>query len=123
MFEDEVASPAGPHGVSLVPFALYLLAWVVLALTSFALLKDDAAVGTVLWSVEYGRVAAAGLALAATGPALSLAVWIVTRAARTPERRTGLLADALLKGGGAALVGTVLWLVALFALDICCRGA
>lgn len=121
MFEDEVAS-AGPRGVSLVPFSLYLLAWVVLAIASFALLKDDAAAGTVLQSVEYGRIAAAGLVLAAAGPALALAVWIVTWAARPPGRRAGLLADALLKGGGAALVGTVLWLVALFALDVCCRG-
>jgi hypothetical protein len=123
MFEDEVASPAGPRGVSLVPFSLYLLAWVVLAISSFVLLKDDAAAGAVLWSVDYGRVAAAGIVLAAMGPALALAVWVVTRAVRPPEHRKGLLADALLKGGAAALVGAVLWLVALFALDMCCRGA
>ncbi|MDI6692034.1 MAG: hypothetical protein QMD76_01795 [Anaerosomatales bacterium] len=123
MFEDDVESPAGLRGVSLVPFSLYLLAWVVLAVASFVVLKDDAAAGSFLWSLDYGRVAAAGLVLAALGPALSVAVWVVARASRPPERRAGLLADALLKGGGAALVGTVLWLVSLFALDVCCRGA
>lgn len=123
MLEDDVASPAGSHGVSIVPFSIYLGAWIVLALTSFVLLKEEATAGSVLWSHDYGRIAAAGLALAIAGPALSLAVWIVARSTRSPEHRRGLLADALLKGGGAALVGTVLWLVALVALDLCRRGA
>lgn len=122
MFEDEIASPAGQRGVSWVPFGLYLLAWVVLALATFALLKDDAAAGSLLWSEDYGRIAAVALVLAALGPATSIAAWVVTRAGRPADARTGLLADALIKGGAAAFVGTALWLVTLLATDMCCRG-
>ncbi len=123
MFEDEVASPAGPRGVSWLPFGIYLLAWVVLAAASFALLKDEAAAGTLLWSADYGRVAAAALVLAVLGPATSIAAWVVTRAGRPADARAGLFADALVKGGAAAFVGTALWLVTLLATDMCCRGA
>lgn len=108
--------------MSWVPFAVYLAAWVVLASASFALLWEEAATASVLWSSDYGLVASAALALAVAGPILSLGAWLVARASRPEEARKGLLADALLKGGVAALVGTVSWLIALFALDLCCRG-
>jgi len=123
VFEDEVASPAGQQGVSWLPFGIYLLAWVVLAVASFALLRDDAAAGALLWSMDYGRIAAGALVLAALGPATSVAVWVVTRASRPEGARAGLFADAIVKGGAAAFVGTALWLVTLLATDMCCRGA
>lgn len=123
MFEDEATSAGGRGGASWLPFGLYLLAWVMLAIATFALLKDDAAVGALLWSADYGRVAAAALVLAALGPATSIAVWVVTRASRPADARAGLLADSLVKGGATAFIGTALWLVTLLATDMCCRGA
>ncbi len=112
--------PAGDavHGVSWVPFSVYLGAWVVLAVATALGLRGAAIAGGALWSPEYAYTVYGGVGLAAFGPVLSLIVWLVTRSRRERGNRAGLLTSALLRGAGAAFLGSILWLVALYVLDL-----
>ncbi len=111
-------APEEPGSVSWVPFSAYLGLWVLLAVATFVVLRVPAASGGALWAPEYGLSVYGGVALTALGPILALVVWLVARAKSEPEHRRGLLVSALLRAAGAAFVGVVLWLIALYALDL-----
>ncbi len=115
--EEPEAEPV--YGVSWVPFSVYFGAWVVLAVATVIGLRGPALAGGPLFLVpEYAYTVWGGAGLAAFGPILALVVWLVTRSRREPGQRTGLLTSALLRGAGAAFLGAVLWLIALYVLDL-----
>ncbi len=116
--ESTGAPEEAPSSVSWVPFSLYLGLWVVLAVATVVLLRTPAAAGGALWAPEYALSVYGGVALVALGPILALVVWLVARAKAEPEHRTGLLTSALLRSAGATFVGVILWLVALYMLDL-----
>lgn len=117
--EPSEAPESGPvHGVSWVPFSVYLGAWVVLAVATAVGLREAAIAGGALWSPEYVYTVYGGVGLAAFGPILSLIVWLVARSRRERGDRAGLLTSALLRGAGAAFLGSILWLVSLYILDL-----
>lgn len=113
-----LAPEAPPRGVSQTPFLLYLALWVVFIVAAATLLFESARTTGVLYSdnYEYAVYAAAGLAL--FGPVLALIVWLFTRARRAKPERRGLFAATMLAGAGVTFVGSVLWLVLLFVLDL-----
>lgn len=112
------APPGESRGVSWVPFSVYLFAWVALAVATVVVLREAAVSGGALWAAEYAYTVFGGIALAVAGPILSLVVWLVARAGRAPGDRKGLLAGSLLLGAGAAFLGTMMWLLALYVLDL-----
>jgi len=116
--EEPEVEPEVVHGVSWVPFSVYLGAWVVLAVATAVGLRGPALSGGALWAPEYVYTVYGGVGLAAFGPVLSLAVWLVARSRRERGDRAGLLTSALLRGAGAAFLGAILWLVALYVLDL-----
>jgi hypothetical protein len=117
--EEIVAAPEEvPASVSWVPFSVYLGLWVVLAVATVVLLRTPAAAGGALWAPEYALSVYGGVALVALGPVLALIVWLFARSKAEPEHRTGLLTSALLRAAGATFIGVVLWLVALYVLDL-----
>lgn len=112
-------APEAPfRGVSQTPFLLYLALWIVFIVAAATILFESARTTGVLYSdrYEYAVYAAAGLAL--LGPFLALIVWLFTRARRTKAERRGLFAASMLAGAGVTFVGSVLWLVLLFVLDL-----
>jgi len=113
----ETQAPAA-GGVSWVPFAVYLLAWIVLATGTVLLLRESAIAGTVLWADRYAYTVYGGVALAILAPIISCVVWVVTRARRQPEQRQGLFVSALLMGASSSFLGASLWLLALYVLDL-----
>lgn len=114
----DVPEPDAVHGVSWVPFSVYLGAWVVLAVATAVGLRGAAIAGGALWSPEYVYTVYGGVGLAAFGPVLSLVVWLIAWSRRGRGDRAGLLTSALLRGAGAAFLGSILWLVALYVLDL-----
>ncbi|MHB1340690.1 MAG: hypothetical protein ACYC77_09975 [Coriobacteriia bacterium] len=116
----EVAPALEPKsgGVSWVPFSVYLLAWVILAVGTVVVLRDAALAGGALWAEEYVYTVYGGIGLAATGPVLAIIVWLFTRTRRSPEDRKGLFVSSLLLGAGMTFLGTILWLVSLYVLDL-----
>lgn len=120
--EPETAPELEPEsktgGVSWVPFSVYLLAWVVLAVGTVVVLRDAALAGGALWAEEYVYTVYGGIGLAAAGPVLALIVWLMTRTRRSAEDREGLFVSSLLLGAGMTFLGTILWLVALYVLDL-----
>jgi hypothetical protein len=111
--------PEAPfRGVSQTPFLLYLALWVVFIVASATLLFESARTTGVLYSDRYVYAVYAAAALALLGPVLALIVWLVTRARRTKDGRRGLFAASMLAGAGVTFVGSVLWLVLLFVLDL-----
>lgn len=117
--ETDVEPEAEPvYGVSWVPFSVYFGAWVVLAVATVIGLRGPALAGGALWAPEYAFTVYGGLGLAAFGPVLALVVWLVTRSRRASGERIGLLTSALLRGAGAAFLGAILWLIALYVLDL-----
>ncbi|TDB38081.1 MAG: hypothetical protein D9V44_08545 [Actinobacteria bacterium] len=114
-----VATPEGvPFSVSWVPFSVYLGLWVVLAVATVVLLRTPAAAGGALWAPEYALSVYGGVVLVALGPVLALVVWLIARSKAEPAHRTGLLTSALLRAAGATFIGVILWLVALYVLDL-----
>lgn len=122
--EPTLAPPALPvpepplRGVSQTPFLLYLALWVVFIVASATLLFESARTTGVLYSDRYEYAVYAAAALAVFGPLLALIVWLFTRARRTKGERRGLFAASMLAGAGVTFVGSVLWLVLLFVLDL-----
>lgn len=118
--EPEAVEPfaeAPAYSVSWVPFSAYLGLWIVFAVATFTVLRANAA-GGVLWIPEYAFSVYGGIVLVVLGPVLGLVVWLFARRGAGPEHRRGLLASALLRAAGATFVGAILWLVALYALDL-----
>lgn len=104
--------------VSWVPFSAYLALWIVLAVATFVVLRTSVAAEGALWVPEYAFSVYGGVALVGLGPVLALGVWLSARSKVEPGHRQGLLSSALLRAAGATFVGVVLWLVALYALDL-----
>lgn len=112
------APEAPPRGVSQTPFLLYLALWVIFIVAAATLLFESARTTGVLYSDNYEYAVYAAGALALLGPVLAFIVWLFTRARRTKAERRGLFAATMLAGAGATFVGSVLWLVLLFVLDL-----
>ncbi|MEL7666896.1 MAG: hypothetical protein AAGU73_01665, partial [Actinomycetota bacterium] len=91
---DATLAEAVGGGVSWVPFAVYLGAWVALSALSAYLLQGATADQPARWLPEYAVLLWAGVGLAATGPVLSLAVWLAARAGCPRGQRRGLFASA-----------------------------
>lgn len=117
-----LAEAAGPGGLSWIPYAIYLGLWVLLAAASVYFLRDASLERPARWFAEYQALVWAGVALAVLGPVLSLAVWLVVRARRSPENRVGLLASAMTRGAVTAFLGALLWLGTLYALELYAAG-
>lgn len=115
---DATLAEAVGGGVSWVPFAVYLGAWVALSALSAYLLQGATADQPARWLPEYAALLWAGVGLAATGPVLSLAVWLAARAGRPRGHRRGLFASAMTRGALAALLGVIIWVATLYILEI-----
>lgn len=115
---DATLAEAVGGGVSWVPFAVYLGAWVALSALSAYLLQGATADQPARWLPEYAALLWAGVGLAATGPVLSLAVWLAARAGRPRGHRRGLFASAMTRGALAALFGVIIWVATLYILEI-----
>lgn len=105
-------------GLTWIPFAVYLGGWIALAGASAYLLADATPQEPARWMPEYPSLVATGLALAVSGPIISLATWLVARTRRPAERRRGLLASALTRGALAAFFGALIWIVTLYLLEV-----
>lgn len=106
------------RGVSQAPFLAYLALWVVYIVASATLLFESARTTGVLYTDRYEYAVYAAAALAALGPIVALSTWIGTRWRRTEDERRGLFAASMLAGAGVTFVGSVMWLVLLFVLDL-----
>lgn len=101
-----------------VPFALYLGAWVVLAAGSVYLLQGAVADTPARWLPWYPTLLWAAVVLTATGPILSLIVWMVARSRRAVDARSGLFTPAMMRGALATVAGVAIWLGALYAIEL-----
>jgi len=99
------------------PFMVYLGAWVVLAAAAVWQLLQLPADQVVYESPTYVMTILGGLIMTATGPLLILAVWLATRANRSPQERHGLLTSALMKGALVTLIGAIIWWASLVIID------
>lgn len=115
---DATLAEAVGGGISWVPFAVYLGAWVALSALSAYLLQGATADQPARWLPEYAVLLWAGVGLAATGPVLSLAVWLAARAGCPRGQRRGLFASAMTRGALAALLGVIIWVATLYILEI-----
>lgn len=109
-------------GLTWVPYALYLGAWIVLSGLSAYLLSPSTQEMPARWLPVYAPLVFSGLALAALGPILSLVVWLVARSRRPADRRRGLLASALTRGALAAFFGVMIWIITLYVLELLAGG-
>lgn len=100
------------------PFAVLLFAWLLLAGASVYLLADASAELPARFHPEYRWLVLSGLALAVLSPLVSLGVWLVARTRREPGARHGLLAASMVRGSVTAFFGVILWIVALYVLDL-----
>ncbi|MDP2299253.1 MAG: hypothetical protein U1E08_05915 [Coriobacteriia bacterium] len=115
---DAVLVEAVDGGLTWVPYAVYLGAWIALSGLSAYLLDSATPEQPARWLPVYAPLVFAGLALAVLGPLLSLAVWLVARSRRSADRRRGLLASALTRGALAAFFGAMVWIVTLYMLEV-----
>ena len=109
-------------GLAWIPFALYLLLWIVLAGASAYLLWGATADLPARWLPAYAPLMWSGVALTALGPLLAIAVWLAARADRPAGARRGLLASATSRGALVTLFGVIIWLATLYALDLHATG-
>lgn len=105
-------------GLTWVPFACYMGAWVILAGVTAYLLAEATGETPARWTPIYTPLVWAGVALTAVGPVLSVVVWLVTRARRPKAVRRGLFASAMTRGALIAFFGVSIWLGTLFVLEI-----
>ncbi|MDO8880438.1 MAG: hypothetical protein Q7W44_06530 [Coriobacteriia bacterium] len=115
---DAVLVEAVDGGLTWVPYAVYLGAWIVLSGLSAYFLNPATSEQPARWLPVYAPLVYSGLLLAALGPLLSLAVWLVARSQRPADRRRGLLASALTRGALAAFFGATVWIVTLYVLEV-----
>jgi hypothetical protein len=109
-------------GLTWVPFAAYLGLWLALAGAAAYFFGEATPDQPARFMPEYPLVVWAGVALAALGPVVSLATWLVARSRRPAEARRGLFASALTRGALAAFFGVTIWIVTLTVLDIVASG-
>lgn len=119
---DATLAEAVSGGLTWIPYALYLGGWIALAGVSAYLLGSASADQPALWMPEYPALVFSGIVLAALGPVLSLAVWIIARSRRPAEGRRGLLASALTRGALVAFFGAMIWIVSLYLLEVFSGG-
>lgn len=105
-------------GLTWVPFALYLGAWIALAGASAYLLRGASAETPARWMPEYPALIWVGVVLSAAGPILSFIVWLVARARRPEVSRRGLFASAMTRGALAAIFGVMIWIGTLYAIEL-----
>lgn len=110
-------------GLTWIPYAVYLGAWLVLAGASAYLLKDATPESPARWMPEYATIVWTGVGLTALGPLLSLAVWLVARSRRPAAARRGLLASALIRGALTAVFGVAIWAATIYVLELVATGA
>lgn len=115
---DATLAEAVGAGISWIPFAVYLGAWIALSALSAYFLRSATAEQPARWLPEYVPLLWAGVGLTAAGPVLSLAVWLAARAGRLPGHRRGLFASAMTRGALAALFGVIIWVATLYILEI-----
>lgn len=113
---------AAGRGLPWIPFALYLLLWLVLAGASAYLLWGATADLPARWLPAYAPLMWSGVALTALGPVMVIAVWLAARASRPAGARHGLLASAMARGALGTLFGVIIWLATLYALDLHATG-
>jgi len=107
----------GRPGVPWWPFLVYLAVWLVaVAAAAWMFLEVPSSV-SVVGEATYPYTVRGGLALTALGPVLAVVVWFVCWIRAGRGNRTGLLADALLKGALTTLAGVVVWWVMLMGVD------
>ncbi|MBW6469319.1 MAG: hypothetical protein K0B85_09215, partial [Coriobacteriia bacterium] len=99
------------------PFVLYLMVWAGMVAATIVVLTGPGDASVPVDHPAYPALLLAGLTLAACGPLLSFAVWIVARARAVRECRGGLLTTALVRGASATLFGVVAWWAALLLVD------
>lgn len=109
-------------GLTWVPFALYLLAWVALAGLSAYFFRDASPEQPARWMPEYEPLLWSAVGLTALGPVLSLAVWLVARARRPKAERRGLFSSAMTRGALVTFFGVLLWTGTLFVLELMASG-
>jgi hypothetical protein len=114
--EPEVAETVVRYGAPWWPFLVYLGLWVAFAGVAVWQFEQFPPSIVVYEATQYTAFLVAGLALAALGVVLILAVWIGARMSPTRQRR-GLFVSAMIKGSVCILIGTVVWWGALLALD------
>ncbi len=119
----EALAVDAPGGISGAPFLVYLALWVILCVAAVFLLRPAALDGGARWAPEYLYAIYAGIVMTGAGPLLSLVVWLVVRSRREPDERRGLFVSALVKGAATTFTGAVLWIVALYVLDLFASGA
>lgn len=105
-------------GLTWVPFALYLFAWVALAVASGYLLGGATVESPARWLPEYPVLLWVGVVLTALGPILSLLVWLVARSRRSAGARRGLFASSMTRGALAAVFGVMIWIGTLYAVEM-----
>ena len=111
-----------PSGIGWTPFLVYLAAWVVLSVGAVVLLRPAALEGGARWAPEYPYAIYAGIGMMAVGPLLAIVVWLATRARREIDARHDLFVSAFVKGALVTFTGVVLWIVALYVLDLFTSG-
>ena len=109
-------------GLTWIPYAAYLAAWLVLAGASAYLLKDATPESPARWMPEYAIIVWTGVGLTALGPLLSLVVWLVARSRRTAAARRGLLVSALVRGALTAVFGVLIWAATIYVLELVATG-
>ncbi len=115
---DATLAEAVGGGLSWVPFAFYLGAWIVLAAASAYVLRDATAESPARWMPEYPLLLWAGVVLTAAGPVLSFIVWIVERGHHPDGSRRGLFASAMIRGALGAVFGVLIWVGTLYTIEL-----
>jgi hypothetical protein len=109
-------------GLTWIPFACYLGAWVVLAGVSAYFLYGASADEPARWLPQYVPLIWSGVGLVALGPILSVTVWLIARAGRPKSARRGLFASAMTRGALVAFFGVAIWIATLFVLELAAAG-
>jgi len=93
------------------------MVWAGVAAATLIVLGGPESPSVPLDDPSYPALLAAGLALVAAGPVLSLVVWGFARAKAPSDCRQGLLTTALVRGAAATLGGVLMWWGALLLVD------
>jgi len=117
----ELAEGVG-SGLTWIPYAGYLAAWLLLAGASAYLLRDATPESPARWTPEYAVIVWTGVGLTALGPLLSLVVWLVARSRRPASARRGLFVSALIRGALTAVFGVLIWAATIYVLELVATG-
>ena len=99
------------------PFFMYLGVWVGAVGAAAWLFAQAPATVSMASEALYPYTVRAGIVLTALGPLLAIVVWLVEWISAGRGRRSGLLADSLLKGALVTTVGVALWWIMLVVVD------